>query len=192
MTGSDGVQEINFFGSTIHFAWDMGEDNGFALYAAPAWTVDHNGIASSSLSITGSMGHEPSEGWSRDINAAVNYIDQSSFSAVTSPEVNNLWTGTMLASLGRAWGQHSSYSVEGFASYSSGDLPPGAGFPATGSAWRLGGGAGYQRNFGKDPIGLAWAVYGGSQCEWADVGTGQKPFSPSFVVNFSVGMIRRR
>ncbi|MDB6035957.1 MAG: hypothetical protein JWM16_6295 [Verrucomicrobiales bacterium] len=191
--GSDDIQKSGFFACTGHFASDLGSDNGLALYASPSWTFDQSGIASSSVSITAVAGHEPSAGWSRDANLAVSYTDQGSFSAVTSPDVKDLWTGTFLAAAGHAVSDQASFSLEGFAAYAAGGLSQADGFPATGSAWRLGGGAGYQRNFGRNPGGMnAWALYGGLQWEWADVGAAENPSSPSLVVNFSIGMIRPR
>ncbi|MDB5051684.1 MAG: hypothetical protein JWO30_4755 [Fibrobacteres bacterium] len=194
LANPDDIQESGFFGGTGHLAWDLGSDNGLALYVGPAWSFDGKGISSSSLSVTAATGHEPSAGWSRDFNLGVNYTDQGSFSAVVSPDITDLWTGTLLASAGRvAADRLSSFSVEGFGAYSSGDLIQDAGLQSEGSAWRLGGGVGYQRSFGGNPSGLnAWALYGGLQWEWADIGDDQDPTSPSLVVNFSIGTIRPR
>ncbi|GEM_PF-4054342 len=192
LSGFDDLQKGGFFGSTAHLALDLGSDNGLAVYAAPAWTFDKDGIGSSSFTMTASAGNEPATGWSHDVNVSVNYTDQSSFAAVTSPDLHDLWTGALLASVGRGAADHlTGFSLEGFGAYASGNLALEDGSAADGSAWRLGGGVGYQRNFGKSPMGLnAWALYGGVQWEWADLGADGTASSPSLAVNFSLGSIR--
>lgn len=183
-----------FLGGTSHLAWDLGSDIGLAMYAAPSWGFDKTGITSTSVTLTAVAGHEPSEGWSRDANLAVNYTDQGSFSAVTSPDLNNLWTWSVLGTMGHGAAPNSSYSMETFGAICNGEIANEAGGEATmASAWRLGGGIGYQHNFGKNPTGLAgWALYGGVQWEWADDGAGGTTSSPSLAVNLSLGSIQLR
>ena len=188
-------QAGGFFGGTGHLALDLGSDNGLALYVAPSWGFDKTGIASTALTLTAAAGHEPSDGWSRDANFAVNYTDQSSFAAVTSPDLDNLWTLSLLGAMGHAASAPlSSFSFEGYGAFCTGDIASDGGGPMeTGSAWRVGGGIGYQRNFGRNPTGLmAWALYGGVQWEWADAGSAGTSSSPSLVVNFSLGTIGPR
>jgi hypothetical protein len=178
-------------GITLHASADLAGDRGLALYFAPTWTWDDGGsLAASSVTITGVYGNEPDAGWSRDFNLALAFSDHGALGATQSPELDNVWSFSALAAAGNnAPDGLSGFSGEAFAAYTGGSDP--AQSPEDqATAWRLGGGVGWQENWGSNPKGLqAWAAYAGFQWERAEFAGGVYT-TPSVVANFSVGACR--
>jgi hypothetical protein len=181
-------------GFTFHAAAGLGNDKGLALYLAPVWTWSEGDLASTSASLTAVFGHEPDAGWAQDFNLVAGYSDHGAFGAAQSPDLDDLWSFSALASLANTQGDGAfAYSGEAFATYSRGDFQPDAGGVDEASAWRLGGGIGCQKNWGADAKGVkAFAAYAGFQWERCEI-PGQGDFTtPSLVVNLSLGASRAR
>lgn len=68
--------------------------------------------------------HEPSEGWGQDLNLACNYTDQGGFTSISSPDLSNILTWSVLASLSHTGDNSlSNYSMEEFAAFSNAYIP---------------------------------------------------------------------